>query len=141
MLPACAALKAAAKGILGNLKARPDGSTAAASSSAAAPGLEGASCPRMEDIQPRFPVEKIVNEYDLGRRFFMMVFPQHFTNGKGGLDEADPTLTEAEFLDHAAHWTLSKQSPRSINPQKSRTITPHLSINHSNSNTQILISQ
>ena len=47
----------------------------------------------MEDIQPAFPVEKIVNEYDLGRRFFMMVFPQHFANGKGGLDEADPTLT------------------------------------------------
>jgi hypothetical protein len=93
MLPACAALKAAAKGILGNFKARPDGSTAAASSSAAAPGLEGASCPRMEDIQPRFPVEKIVNEYFLGKRFFMMLFPQHFTNGKGGLDEADPTLT------------------------------------------------
>jgi len=141
VLPACAALKAAAKGILGNLKARPDGSTAAASSSAAAPGLEGASCPRMEDIQPRFPVENIVNEYDLGRRFFMMVFPQYFTNGKGSLDEADPTLTEAEFLEHAAHWTLSKQSPRSINPQKSRTITPHLSINHSNLNTQMLISQ
>jgi hypothetical protein len=82
-----------------------DDSTSAASSfAAAASGLEGPSRPRLEDIQPRFPAANIVNEYDMGRRFFMLVFPQHFTNGKGGLDEADPDLTEAEFLDHAAFW-------------------------------------
>jgi hypothetical protein len=58
----------------------------------------------------------------------MMVFPQHFTNGKGGLDEADPTLTEAEFLEYAAHWTLSKQSPLSIRKNLEQSHPIYLSI-------------
>ena len=50
-------------------------------------------------LQPMFPVESLVNEFELGREIFMRVFPQHFTDGKGGLDEASDELTESEFIE------------------------------------------
>jgi len=50
-------------------------------------------------LQPMFPAEALVNEIEIGREIFMRVFPQHFTDGKGGLDQASDELTESEFIE------------------------------------------
>jgi hypothetical protein len=52
-----------------------------------------------DELQPLFPEEALLNDIELGRKIFMLVFPQHFTNGKGGLDEAPDDLTESEFIE------------------------------------------
>lgn len=43
----------------------------------------------MGNLQPRFAFEAALDEQKVGRGFFSLVFPHHFTNGHGGLDEAD----------------------------------------------------
>jgi hypothetical protein len=58
----------------------------------------------MNDIQPHFSNDALVDEYSLGRSFYTIVFPQYFTNGHGGLDEAPPELTESEFINHCAFY-------------------------------------
>jgi hypothetical protein len=76
---------------------------AAAAAQAAAPAAAIGTVD-LNDIQPNFSNEALVNEYSLGRSYFTIVFPQHFTNGHGGWDEALPELTESEFIDHCAFW-------------------------------------
>ena len=49
-------------------------------------------------VQPRFPVESLVDEIALGRTIYARVFVQHFTNGHGGWDEAPEDMTEIEFI-------------------------------------------
>jgi hypothetical protein len=57
-----------------------------------------------EALQPMFPVESLVNEIELGRSIFKLVFPQHFTDGKGGLDQAPDELTESEFIECCLYY-------------------------------------
>ena len=50
-------------------------------------------------LQPTFPSEALVNDFEMGRSFFMRVFPHHFTNGQGGHDQTPDELSESEFIE------------------------------------------
>jgi hypothetical protein len=52
-----------------------------------------------DTLQPTFPPEALVNDIEMGRSIFMRVFPDHFTNGHGGHDEAPSELSESEFIE------------------------------------------
>ena len=58
----------------------------------------------LHDFQPRFRTKHVVNEIELGRKYWMVAFPQHFTRGIGGLDSCDEDLTETEFIVHCLHY-------------------------------------
>jgi len=69
---------------------------------------------RRDVLQPQFPVEDLVNDIELGRSIFMRVFPQHFTDGKGGLEQAPDELTESEFVEcclfyHTRQFSTDKE--------------------------------
>jgi len=55
-------------------------------------------------LQPPFAPEALVDELAMGRAIYMRVFPHHFTNGEGGLEQADEGLTENEFIECCAFW-------------------------------------
>ena len=50
-------------------------------------------------LQPTFPSEALVNDIEMGRSIFMRVFPQHFTDGQGGHDQAPAELSESDFIE------------------------------------------
>ena len=54
---------------------------------------------RKDTLQPHFPPEALLNDFEFPRTIFMRLFPQHFTDGNGGLDQAPEELTEAEFIE------------------------------------------
>lgn len=55
-------------------------------------------------LQPTFPPESLVNDFDMGRSIFMRVFIQHFTNGQGGFEQAHEDLSESEFIEHCLFY-------------------------------------
>jgi len=58
----------------------------------------------LHDFQARFAQDDVLNEYEIGRAFWALVFPQHFPQGTGGLDSCHDDLTETDFIRHCLHF-------------------------------------
>ena len=65
-----------------------------------APNIPEAAAAQPEDpgmlttdaLQPTFPPEALISDILMGRSIFMRVFPQYFTNGQGGHEQAPEEL-------------------------------------------------
>jgi hypothetical protein len=68
-------------------------------------GADRGLAPSVTDFQPQFAGgHNALNEFETGRLFFAKVFPNHFTNGVGGLHLAEDSMKESAFVQHALHW-------------------------------------
>ena len=58
----------------------------------------------LNKFQPKFHEKDILSEQEAGRKFWHLVFPQHFPNGIGGLHLSSDDLTETDFIRHCLHY-------------------------------------